>query len=385
MNLLPAIVLGGPPHAGKSVLFYNLTKALHERGIVHHAIRACPDGEGNWFQEFDQNKVRLLQIRGEWSDTFLQRICLDLERRHLPLLVDLGGRPTERETRLFCNCTHSLLLLHADQEDNTAFWRDLMKTYGLLPLAELYSQLDGPSRLDTDESVIKGTIAGLERGSLVSGRLFDALVERIALLFGSYSFEELEQANLNMAPTELVVDLKTLLQRWTPGNVQWERTMLPRLLAELPAETPLSVYGRGPNWIYGALAAHSGQQPFYQFDPRLGWISPPPLLLDTATTPEIQTTLSLSGEDSVLSLRIFNSLLDYTQADHLSFPPVPSAQGIILNGPIPLWLMSALVRLYRQAGVAWIACHQIQLGGSVVVYSQLATFTPGDLVAYSPP
>src|SRR5205807_346444 len=51
VNLLPALLIGGPPHAGKSVLFYNLTKTLHEQGVRHHAIRACPDGEGNWYQE----------------------------------------------------------------------------------------------------------------------------------------------------------------------------------------------------------------------------------------------------------------------------------------------------------------------------------------------
>jgi CRISPR-associated protein Csx3 len=57
VNLLPAVLIGGPPHAGKSVLFYSLTQALRERNIRHHAIRACPDGEGNWSQESDQHLV----------------------------------------------------------------------------------------------------------------------------------------------------------------------------------------------------------------------------------------------------------------------------------------------------------------------------------------
>ncbi|GCF10230.1 hypothetical protein KDI_37940 [Dictyobacter arantiisoli] len=38
MNPLPAILIGGPPHAGKSVLFYSLTHALRERNIPHHVI-----------------------------------------------------------------------------------------------------------------------------------------------------------------------------------------------------------------------------------------------------------------------------------------------------------------------------------------------------------
>ncbi len=381
MNLLPAILFGGPPHAGKSVLFYNLAKALRERGIPHHAIRACPDGEGNWFHELDQDKVRLIRVKGEWTSDFVKRICLDLERRHLPMLVDIGGRPTERETCLFRNCTHSLLLLRTDQEDNAAFWRHLVKVNGLLPLAELYSAQSGISTIDADKPVIKGTLAGLERGSLVQGPLFDALVERIVLLFTSYTPEELEKTKLDMAPVELVANLDTFLQTWAPHTRRWEPEMIPRLLSELPVDTPLAVYGPGPNWLYGALAAHAGQQPFYQFDPRIGWLAPPPLQVSTNTTPELQVELHAYEQVTVLSMRILSDHLDYLQANHLPVPPVSTERGLILDGRIPHWLVTALVRLYKEAGAAWVACRQIQLEGAVVVTSRAAGVVPGDIIS----
>src|SRR5260370_8438800 len=119
MNLLPAILFGGPPHAGKSVLFYSLAKALRERGIPHYAIRACPDGEGNWFYELDQDKVRLIRVKGEWTSDFVKRMCLDLARRHLPLLVDIGGAPTERGTDFFCNFPTPFLPLRSPPAANT--------------------------------------------------------------------------------------------------------------------------------------------------------------------------------------------------------------------------------------------------------------------------
>src|SRR5258708_15852891 len=147
MNLLPAILFGGPPDGGKSVVFYNLAKVLRERGIPHYAIRACPDGEGNWFYELDQDKVRLIRVKGEWTSDFVKRMCLDLERRHLPLLVDIGGRPPERETGLFRNCTHPLLLLRAAQEDNADPRRPPVKAQGPLPPAALYSARRGVSPL----------------------------------------------------------------------------------------------------------------------------------------------------------------------------------------------------------------------------------------------
>ncbi len=380
MNLLSAILFGGPPHAGKSVLFYSLAKALRERSIPHHAIRACPDGEGNWFHEFDQEKVRLIRVKGTWTDDFVKRICVDIEQRHLPLLVDVGGRPTEKQTCLFRNSTHSLLLLRADQEDNADFWRHLVKVHGLLPLAELYSARSGVSTIDTAGPVIKGTLVGLERGSLVHGALFNALVERIALLFTSYTPAELEKTRLDMAPVELVANLDTFLQAWAPHAKRWEREMIPRLLAELPAETPLAVYGSGPNWLYGALAAHAGRQPFYQFDPRIGWVAPPPLQISADTTPEVLVALHTYEQVTVLSLRIVSDHLDYLQADHLPFPSVPTERGLILDGRIPHWLLTALVRLYKEADVAWIACRQIQLAGAVVVTSRTTAHIPGDFV-----
>src|SRR5260370_11429737 len=127
--------------------------------------------------------------------------------------------------------------------------------------------------------------------------------------------------------------------------------MVSRLLAELPANTPLAVYGPGLNWIYGALAAHASKQPFYQFDPRIGWVAPPPLQISTNTTPEVQVELHTDGLVTVLSLRIANDHLDYLQADQLPFPAIAFESGLILDGRLPLWLLTALVRLYSKAGV----------------------------------
>src|SRR5437762_2001445 len=104
VNFLPAIIIGGPPHAGKSVLFYNLTQALRARGIAHHAIRACPDGEGNFSQEAERELADKLRNdnkwRGPWSDEYVEHLCRDLSHRLLPMLVDMGGRPTENDARL---------------------------------------------------------------------------------------------------------------------------------------------------------------------------------------------------------------------------------------------------------------------------------------------
>jgi CRISPR-associated protein Csx3 len=58
----PAILVGGPPHSGKSVLTYLLSQRLRTAAVEHFVLRACPDGEGDWSYEAPPATVRLLRI-----------------------------------------------------------------------------------------------------------------------------------------------------------------------------------------------------------------------------------------------------------------------------------------------------------------------------------
>ena len=170
------------------------------------------------------------------------------------------------------------------------------------------------------------------------------------------------------------------LHAWAPELNRWEPQMLPRLLAELPQNTPLAIYGRGTNWLYGSLAIHSGLQPFYQFDSRLGWVTPPSLHIGEPVSLDIQVTLDVQDQFTILKMQIVNDYLDYTEAGDLAFPSVSTTQGLILSGKIPHWLVTALVRLYSNAGVPWIACYYPQLRQAVVVASVTSKYAPGNLV-----
>ncbi|HZU69283.1 MAG TPA: CRISPR-associated protein Csx3 [Ktedonobacteraceae bacterium] len=383
VNLLPAVLIGGPPHAGKSVLTYSLTQALRERHIEHYVLRACPDGEGDWSHEIQQDTVRLIRIKGQWTDTFVKLVCRDLEHRPLPLLVDIGGLPTEDQIGILHRCTHSILLLHRNNPEIATFWRHLTEVSGLLPLASIYSELSGDSAITADKPVIEGTLVGLDRGKLAHGPLFDLLVDRLASLF-AYLPDELEKTHLDTAPVELVVNLNIIIQAWAPETRRWEPAMIPPLLAELPINMPLAVYGRGPNWLYGSLATQPGEELFYQFDSRLGWVTAPRLQLaspGTELSPELHITVDEYKGATVLKINIVIKYLDYTEAEHLSFPAVSTERGLILSGAIPHWLLTALVRLYYGYGLAWIACHQPPLNGAIVVVSRTPDLSPGDFVS----
>ncbi len=103
--------------------------------------------------------------------------------------------------------------------------------------------------------------------------------------------------------------------------------MLKRLPDELPNDAALAIYGRGPGWLYGMLAAYAIaiHRPFYQFDPRIGWLAPPLLKMSTQPPSEEITVHVRESHDAwVLSIRINTDYLDHLQAEQLTFPPLPS-------------------------------------------------------------
>lgn len=388
---LPAILIGGPANAGKSVLLYNLTQALYERGVRHHAIRACPDGEGNWFQEGHPVTVSTIRDNNKrtWSSEFIRKMSYNLEHRCLPFLVDMGGNPQETELPLFQQCTHAVLLLRADKPDSTQVWQHMVTEANLRLLAQLFSSQEGISAITDRTPFLTGNITGLERQSQAVRQdpVFLELLESIIQLFTAPS-QDRERESLAQAPTKTVINLPDALRAFTSTSIYWQSEMLASFLRSVPEHAPLSVHGWGPSWLYGALVAHAGQQEFYQFDPKLpfGWIQPLQVAIGEGTSAEIAVEKCSYEDITVLRIAFPVGRIDYLQPDALAFPPVPPEHGLILDGPLPQWLLTALVRLYQQAGVAWIAPHYAQLNThkqrktAIVIYSRTTTHSIGDLV-----
>ncbi len=384
MELFPAILIGGPPHMGKSVLTYSLTHALRERGIQHYVLRAYPDGEGDWSNETDQRLVRRIRVKGQGTPQWVDRICRDIAARHLPLIVDVGGRPTPDQERIFDGCTHTILLTGDTTAHDT--WEAMLIRHGLLPLADLRSQLRGQDRITDAGPVLRGVITGLERNATTTGPTFDALLERVTRLF-AYDPAELRRTHLALAPVETAVDLdrlaRTLGVPFTGEKATWEPHHLPALLDYLPEGIPLGLYGRAPNWLYTAVALLAAPAEFYQFDPRLGWIAPP-VLRCGPTPPDapLQAHVVPQADHLHLDFRLPTAYLDYAEAGGLFVPPPPAGMGIVISGRIPHWLYTGLALTYR--ATPWLAVYQPQLKGAVVIHTTTGTPGIGDRIHIQP-
>lgn len=216
--------------------------------------------------------------------------------------------------------------------------------------------------------MLQGTISGLDRVTPRLGAAFAALAARVAQLCAADQ-AGLRRYHLAHAPVEIAVDLDRLAAALGADPLDWQPTQLPQVLDYLPTDVPLALYGRGPVWLYAAIACRIWPVDLYQFDPRLGWVRSPTIdfLPPDAPTP-CQATLACTDDHCTLSVHLPESHLDYAPRLGLAVPPIPPDRGLVLGGKMPLWLGTGLARAC--CGLPWLATFSPQ-EGLVVIEGQV--------------
>jgi CRISPR-associated protein Csx3 len=365
-NLLPAILLAGPPHSGKSVLGYLLTEGLRQAGVQHILLRAAPDGEGAWFHEAGAELRFRLRRKGQFTERLAGQMARAVQARSLPMLVDIGGKPQGRQFEIIDACTHAIHL-YREEVDRRA-WQDWIEARNLIPIAGLRSDLAGPDCIESEMGVLRGVISGLERGQPQPGPLFDLLLARVQGIC-SYDAATLARLHLRRAPEGMaVLDETHLAQRLgivQPGQALWWRPEhLARLSEALPVRQPIALYGRGPVWLTAAIAARNAPEPVWVFDARhYGWMAPPAVIM---ASNKANAGFMLEAEPAGDYTRlVFRLLPEHTvltpQPVHV--PALDAGQGVILDGAMPKWLWSALGGAL--VGQPWLAAAEPRGDGTV--------------------
>lgn len=147
----PAILIGGPPKSGKSVLSRALDLTLESKGLKNtiHLHRAQWDGEGDWFADMEnRNLAKALskQYRGKPVNpqAFFQtqgRIVDEIRQAMNLVLVDFGGLPQPSDVILLERCTHYIII--SSQPELIPYWHEFCGQQGkLTPLAVIHSVLE---------------------------------------------------------------------------------------------------------------------------------------------------------------------------------------------------------------------------------------------------
>jgi len=374
---LPAILIGGPPNAGKSVLSHALKEALSRAGVDCYLLRAAKDGEGDWFLVAPEAVAKAERHSGPYTQAWVEAMCRDIARRPLPFLVDVGGKPKPWQEEMFSQCTHAILLVK--DEASLAFWRSLVERNGLETIAILTSRLNGESTVEENEPILRGIITGLQRREPVGGPVFTALTQRVQEIL-AFPPEELEKVHWRQAPTDMVVDIPTMYRHLHPDKqaLQWVPEDLTRVFDYLPNDEILALYGRGPGWLYAAVVNYSAPLPFYQFDARLGWV--PPVQCTNAAESELPIEIRPKTTEHYLHLDVTltEHYLDYAPHMALPLPDVPVDRGVILEGRLPLWLYTGLALHYQTA--PWVAIYYPHLDQAVIVATRATNLKIGETI-----
>lgn len=356
MNLLPAILIGGPPHSGKSVLAYSLTQALRARNVGHYLLRAAPDGEGDWSQQIASHPLNAIRFKGRWTQHWVDVVCRDIAARPMPLLVDVGGKPTDEQLSIFDQCTGAVLL--TPNEDAADHWCDLVQSRGLPVIADLRSELDGTNALiqTTAQGSIRGTLTGLTRGEgqASTGPAFEALVERVAGMF-DLPARHAREAHLASAPADThLVDFEGIAQTLYPDDPlhRLKADDLNHMLHLVPVHVPVAVYGRTVSWLAVALGAT--RDVTWMFSASQGWVPVPRFVMATAhsdawhANESLAMTVASRGDGvTVLSTQRPNYYLDYAVMHGMQAPHLPRSARVLISGPLPMWAFAAFGRVYR--------------------------------------
>lgn len=378
----PAVLIGGPPHSGKSVLTYSLTQTLRENHIDHYVIRACPDGEGDFSNEAHPATIQMIRQKGTFDSLFVERICQGLQKRHFPLLVDVGGKPTSEQEQIFTHCTHAILI--ASSPEKLAEWRAMITRVNASAgtnieiIAELHSQLDQPDRLGATNALFDAVIGGLERGQRVKSVVCNSLAHKLSQLFQP-SLALQRKAHLAASPCEIVAEVDRMGRGmgWDEDATRWHVDELAQLLDYLPAQTEIALYGRGPNWLYCASAIHAQPAQFHLFDARLGWVTPVSVRLSEAPIVQAGSWQTLETSDYVtVHWQLGEHYLDYEEMNETEAPIIDHRKGVVISCRGPFWLQTALAIAYSRRNL-WVAIYYPNEGKAVVVYSSTPMRTVG--------
>ena len=367
MDKYPLVLVGGPPHSGKSVLVSNLTNELRRRGRAHYVLRIAPDGEGDWIAKLPKAQVDELRIKGGYTETYFRLSLETLQNARYPLIVDVGGRPNERDLILWKYCTHAIVLIgHSNSETwptdcdscekHRAKWLGIANDLSMEVVADCTSLLHAVPNITDVGSPLKLTLSGLDRGATIADRAFGTLVDRLESIF---IWSDQHLSNKAMAdcslPSDCFFDFQHWLEVQTSGSrMEWIPADLEALSRSLP-ENAMAIYGRAPLWAYGAAASSGGDSGPIIFDTRLGWVALPEIQSlpeGTFSTTKCQTgwvpTLKKHNDCWVLKLGTESQMLDIQNPDGLIIPEIPNGVRLVISGRLPNWLLMAIARKTMQ-------------------------------------
>ena len=360
------VIVGGPPHSGKSVFIEGLKQVLPDGDTF--LFSACPDGEGAWLQKYydDPDVVRLRQ-KGQFTEDFVKRSRDVVKTWVGPLmLVDIGGRTSEENAEIIQGATHAIIL--SGDPSATAEWQSFFASRGLGVVATLHSDYTGSRDVfEIDGDHVNGSVHYLERGEKASDRetvlaVADVLThmvrDNIDLVTPIENHELTVQVRdiLDTLPGREVV--RTLPSGSTVVNRVLERSSLPMLYQRIAENSSSgSVLLDGPVNGWEAIALVSAYQESGCSDVSVrgpdGFVPVTPLpqtAKGDAVSWDVRTDV-INGETVYVvhaDVSASTNLLDPSVLPDMTIPAVPDGSTVVISTQGPHWFRTSVALGYQQ-------------------------------------
>ncbi|RRR68660.1 MAG: hypothetical protein EI684_17360 [Candidatus Viridilinea halotolerans] len=362
--LFPAIIVNSAAPADGQRRVYQMSQYLCASNIAHYVLWADQLGVAGWS---DQTLPEApLRPPTALVPHQVAALAQAIQKRHLPLLVDVSNLDPAGAEEIAARCTHALLSATDSPTDQP--WLELSRLHGLVLLRD--SKKDGFGRgealPENPHPTLKFQEEYLENYSINASA--DYYYKQLVQLC-QYSAEECYRAHVTRTAIDLVLHLERAIYPLPAHpNGTWSATELPQLLQSLPSGEALAIYGRAPNWLYAALASFSAPAPCMIFDACYGWVAPLPLHQSSNPTSGPLAGQWLHHTKEYKRLRLATDHIPPSALAGQSIPNAPAGEGLILDGQLPAWLWVALVRAY-QPSAAWLAIHRHETDDAIIVYT----------------
>lgn len=180
------IALVGPPHSGKSVFLNALRMRLQNEypEIFNNdffIIRACPDGEGDWFGDIPENQGKQWRYSTHFTNEFVEKSVEGIRNAKATkkiLMVDCGGKIDKINQRILNECSDAIII--SSKSEETPEWRGALKASENKIIAEINSVLDNILEINSDLP-LKITMGEFDRNNVksITMRLPKELIDRI--------------------------------------------------------------------------------------------------------------------------------------------------------------------------------------------------------------
>ncbi len=179
------IAILGPPNSGKSVFVHSMLNSLrnYKNGSLidnFYIIRACPDGEGNWFNEIESNIGKIFRIKKSFDDEFAITISEHInntkESKSI-IIVDCGGKIDKKNQIILNSCSDCIII--SSNKEEIPEWIGAAKSSELNILSIIHSTLEEKSEIIPNKNVLEIVLGKLERSNQNSVQIPEKLIERI--------------------------------------------------------------------------------------------------------------------------------------------------------------------------------------------------------------